>query len=341
MQARSDQTVRAAPSVPRKLLFATVVVLVFFLAVDIVLRFVGVDLPPSPTVVARSIDVDVEFPFMRPDSELFWAPIPGFRGNFLGKTVTINSLGFRGEEVSIPKQASKRRLLCFGDSITFGYGVGDTETYAHVLGRATSPNGIEVVNCGVTGYSSYQTLRLLRRLAPMLDADVSLICVGWNDAARRPVDDLAYARRVRVAMVFEQLSTDWYLYRLVKNIYLRSFDNEWDGQPLKPRATPSQYRQNLESMAAVCRSHGSLPVFIDLPRRKQDGEAAFQSEYSDTLNDVGRVLVVPVINPDDLGLDTHLSDNSHYFIDSLHFSPAGHVHMAARIARELTRMGVF
>ena len=340
MQARRDQTVRATPSYPRKLFFAAVVVLIFFLIVDIVLRFVGVERPPSPAVIARSIDVDVEFPFMRPDSELFWAPIPRFRGDFLGKTVTINSLGLRGEEVSVPKQATKRRLLCFGDSITFGYGVGDTETYAYVLGRASSPNGVEVVNCGVTGYSSYQTLRFLRRLAPMLDADVSLFCVGWNDAARRPVDDLAYARRVRVAMVFDQLSTNWYLYRLVKNIYLRSFDNEWDGQPLQPRATQSQYRKNLESMVAVCRSHGILPVFIDLPRRKQEGEAAFQSDYSETLNAVGRALAVPVINPGDLGLDTQLSNNSHYFIDTLHFSPAGHVHMAEVIARELTGLGV-
>ena len=74
-------------------------VLVFFGAVDILLRFIGVDQPATPRIVVRAIDVDISFPFMRPDQELFWSPIPGFRGEFLEKTVTINSVGLRGAEI--------------------------------------------------------------------------------------------------------------------------------------------------------------------------------------------------------------------------------------------------
>ena len=138
----------------RGLLFAAVMVLMFFGSIEILLRFVGVDRPPSPRLVARAIDIDISFPFMRPDRELFWSPIPGFRGEFLGETVTINSMGLRGAEVTVPKPKARRRILCFGDSITFGYGVSDYETYAFHLGQALNSARIEVVNAGVTGYSS-------------------------------------------------------------------------------------------------------------------------------------------------------------------------------------------
>lgn len=323
------------------MLFAAVIMLVVFGAVDILLRFVGVDRPASPRLVVRAIDVDISFPFMRPDRELFWSPIPGFRGEFLDETVTINSMGLRGAEVTVPKSATKKRMLCFGDSITFGYGVSDDETYAFHLGRALTPQGVEVVNCGVTGYSSYQALHLLRRLATPLEGDVALFLIGWNDSAERPVDDFVYARRVRISMTMETLSNHWYLYRLAKWLYLRSFEHEWqEVQFLQPRATTSQYRKNMATIVATCRSSNMKPVFIDLPRRKREGEAPFQSEYDDVLKDVAARLSVPIIDAGDLGLETTLPSNDRYFIDTLHFSPEGHTYMAGRLARRLAELGV-
>ena len=42
----------------RGLLFAAVMVLMFFGSIEILLRFVGVDRPPSPRLVVRAIDID-------------------------------------------------------------------------------------------------------------------------------------------------------------------------------------------------------------------------------------------------------------------------------------------
>ena len=325
----------------RGLLFAAVMVLMFFGSIEILLRFVGVDRPPSPRLVARAIDIDISFPFMRPDRELFWSPIPGFRGEFLGETVTINSMGLRGAEVTVPKPKARRRILCFGDSITFGYGVSDYETYAFHLGQALNSARIEVVNSGVTGYSSYQVLHLLRRIGRTLEGDVALFLIGWNDANQRPVDDMAYARRVQLAMAVEPLSDYWYLYRLIKSFHLRSFEHEWEeAQSLVPRATTSEYRKNMEAIVTACRSWGIVPVFIELPRRKQEGEAAFQFAYADILKDVAARMNVPIIDPGELGLETALPSNDRYFIDTLHFSPEGHTYLAERLARQLAEFGV-
>ena len=325
----------------RGLLFAAVMVLMFFGSIEILLRFVGVDRPPSPRLVVRAIDIDISFPFMRPDRELFWSPIPGFRGEFLGETVTINSMGLRGAEVTVPKPKARRRILCFGDSITFGYGVSDYETYAFHLGQALKSAHIEVVNAGVTGYSSYQVLHLLRRIGWTLEGDVALFLIGWNDAVQRPVDDKAYARRIKLAMAVEPLSDYWYLYRLIKSFRLRSFENEWEeAESLRPRATTSEYRENMETIVTACRSWDIVPVFIEMPRRKQEDEALFQFAYADILTDVAVRMNVPIMDSGDLGLKTTMPSNDRYFIDTLHFSPEGHAYLAERLLLQLVEFGV-
>ena len=46
-------------------------------------------------------------------------------------TVSTNSQGFRGPE--IPKKKQKRRILCLGDSVTFGWGVEEEASYPALL----------------------------------------------------------------------------------------------------------------------------------------------------------------------------------------------------------------
>src|SRR5207249_2137529 len=130
---------------------------------------IGVHRPARPRLILRSIDTDIDLPFMRADPDLFWSPRPGFRGEFRGHPVTINRLGLRGAELREPRPA--RRILCLGDSITFGYGVGDDETYAAALGRHLAAGGAEVVNGGVTGYTSHQVRKRLALVGPVLRPD--------------------------------------------------------------------------------------------------------------------------------------------------------------------------
>jgi len=53
------------------------------------------------------------------------------------------------------------------------------------------------------------------------------------------------------------------------------------------------------------------------------------------LPEVGRRLSVPVIDPGHLGLKNPLDTNAHYFIGTLHLSPAGNAYLAERLVREL------
>lgn len=82
----------------RTLAFALIVVFGFFGVLELGARLSGLDAAPAPRILLRRMDVDITFPFMQADRELFWAPVPGFRGRFLERPVAINSLGVRGPE---------------------------------------------------------------------------------------------------------------------------------------------------------------------------------------------------------------------------------------------------
>lgn len=83
-----------------------------------------------------------------------WTPRPGFVGRFHGRRTSINTLGYRGREHAGAPRPGTRRLLLLGDSITFGYGMADDETFAHAL----ASRGLEVVNLAVEGYGTAQQL---------------------------------------------------------------------------------------------------------------------------------------------------------------------------------------
>jgi lysophospholipase L1-like esterase len=64
--------------------------------------------------------------------------------------VTVNSLGLRGEEISLQKPDGVTRILVLGDSFTFGVYVDDQDTYPAVLQDLLRDAGqhVEVINAG-------------------------------------------------------------------------------------------------------------------------------------------------------------------------------------------------
>ena len=101
---------------------------------------------------------------------------------------TVNSAGFRGPEFTLTKPAHVLRIACLGDSITFGEGVRDDDTYserlATRLGRALSARDAicESCNFGVGGYNTGQELLVLRNYALLTNPDIVVVGYNLNDA---------------------------------------------------------------------------------------------------------------------------------------------------------------
>lgn len=89
----------------------------------------------------------------------------------------INSLGLRDSEIQIEK-GEKFRILCFGDSYTFGWGVNVENSWPKVLERILLDNGfesIEVINCGKGGEYTVAYKKHMAKVVPLLKPDLVLV----------------------------------------------------------------------------------------------------------------------------------------------------------------------
>ncbi len=109
------------------------------------------------------------------DPELVMVPAPGFE-NTVGAVgyrvpVRFDDQGLRGGGVG-PKAPDQKRLLAVGDSFTMAVQVREDDTFAARLAGIT---GWSVVNAGVDGYTTQQSMVRYRRLDGPLDVDGVLL----------------------------------------------------------------------------------------------------------------------------------------------------------------------
>ena len=205
--------------------------------------------------------------------------------------VALNSEGFREAELRGARAPGAIRILCLGDSWTFGANVGPDETYPRrleALLRDTHPGtSFEVLNLGVLGYSSFQGLELLRVRGLELDPDVLLIGFGMNDGKfggfrdrDLPGEEGPAPLPKRIARLLERIE----LLKLLRYAVERSRweppspgealreaagPGDGEGQPVdydanEPwiRVSPRDYRENVAEMLRLARQRGAAAVLL-------------------------------------------------------------------------------
>jgi len=115
---------------------------------------------------------------LRPDRPWLYGLVPSsvHRLRATGDiTYAINADGFRDRPRSPRPAEGTFRIVVLGDSVAFGYGVAQDDTFPSQLERAlsaTSPVPVEVLNLGVNGYNPYTEAALFadvgRHYAPAL-----------------------------------------------------------------------------------------------------------------------------------------------------------------------------
>jgi lysophospholipase L1-like esterase len=111
--------------------------------------------------------------------------IPDISVIFRSQPVSINSNGFRGNPIPLEKGKGSIRILGLGDSVMFGWGVKDHETYlAHLafLLNTTSPQySWDVVNTAVPGYNTIMEVETLKEKGLQYTPDLVIIEYVRND----------------------------------------------------------------------------------------------------------------------------------------------------------------
>ena len=96
--------------------------------------------------------------------------------------IAINAHGQRGEDYPLEKPVGEVRIVALGDSLTFGPGVGNEQTYLAVAQQAfrDDPPGkgtLRLVNTAANGYSTWHYQQWVRTQLDTYDPDVLLLCL--------------------------------------------------------------------------------------------------------------------------------------------------------------------
>jgi hypothetical protein len=150
----------------------------------------------------------------------------------------INSQGFRDtREFAYEKPPGRVRVLALGDSYTLGFEVGQGQTYGAVLERWLRKQGIdaEVINAGVSGFSTAEELVFLRQEGLRFRPDVVILGFFGNDVSDNVRSDLYRLKHGELDLANQQylpsigirnLLNSFWVYRwLSENSYIHNWLN--------------------------------------------------------------------------------------------------------------------
>jgi hypothetical protein len=227
-------------------------------------------------VAKRLYEADRNLIFrMRANADLVYPRTALYRNRPTTYTVHTNEHGFRSPSFSETKRAGIFRIVCLGDSSTFGMNVEDAEAYPQVLARLLedrAPARFEVVNLGVPGYSSRQGLELLRREVVLYQPDMVTFAFGTNDRFwRRAISDDMLIRLNQsvvggVLLVLRNGAQHLYSYRLLERAAAwsahRLFGNP-AADPGAPRVSIEEMRDNIVAAHALLQTRGSSMLVLN------------------------------------------------------------------------------
>lgn len=191
------------------------------------------------------------------------------QARLMGADVAINALGMRDPDRQATVSADTK-ILMLGDSITFGWGVPQSETVAARLEQTLSTQmvrPIQVLNSGVGNYNTAMEVAWFEQYGLDLDPDVVVLNVFVNDAEPTPRhaavkwwDGILYSRVILFGALDTVVRTvlggpDW------KTYYRDLYTTEADGWAIM--------QQSMARLADLCEERGIRLVIVDYPELRE------------------------------------------------------------------------
>lgn len=356
--------------IPRggRILFLSVPYLLIVLLIDgieVATRLFLPRIPPLEVLVdSPSLQQDLggnkDSPLFIADPLLFWRVRPNLKEIYWDFTViSTNAQGLREDHDIGRKPQGSFRIVCLGDSVTFGFRVPMVfPEHPHDFDRTLFPypelaekklrsanpgKRIEVIPLAAPAYSSYQGLNWLKRDIGSLEPDVVTVCFGWNDVCLRPVADresmpVDFAHvAARGLLVHSQALAHFAKWRHRKP----AKENPHGGPPV-PRVSKDDYVANLLEISKLARAHGAKVVWIGQVyqnAQSNPAEAKLVKEYRDSLREAAAANGILYLQIDEL-TETNSPMNISLFGELIHPNAAGHQVMARELLKFLDEHGM-
>lgn len=298
------------------------------------------------------------------DPLLLWRLKPNLDHAVWDFTVlSTNSEHLRAEQSSQilePKQPGTIRIVCLGDSVTFGYRVPvvwpdkPTEYDPEWLPfpmllekqlRAANPNRtIEVITMAVPGYTSHQGLAWLRRDIDSLKPDLLTVSFGWNDASLSDVPDREAIKTNRYAIGLRWLidysqafahATRWLRARETRKQQTAAKTQPQIRSRPVARVSLQEYLDNTLAIGDLAHQHGAAVIVIAAPYRDHSSEAPeadLMLQYRLALTPIMRQRSLPFLEIRELTEDAYPA-NEGWFGERIHPNHMGHRLMASELLK--------
>jgi lysophospholipase L1-like esterase len=363
-----ESRTRALPTTPlplaRRTLYLSVPFILLFVLLglaEVTLRLTCVPLDPIELLVTApqqraAFLEDQPVRAFQGDPLLLWALRPNLDHVIWNLTmVSTNAQGLRYPYTVGPKTAGTFRILCLGDSVTFGFRVprvlprAPTEYNPSWQGypalveerlRTENPGRqIEVVPLAVPGYTSHQGLAWLRRDIDRYTPDLVTACFGWNDINHRTRTDRQTIATDGPSVALRRMMSSS---QLVIRLSLAA-------RKLAPGRTPatlaattmrvprSEYVENMLAMAQLTKSRGAVPVLVGPVYRDRVAHPPEGDEihaHRDALREAAAAAGIAYLEIPELTEDAY-PENDRLFEEHIHPNHRGHRLMAERLLQFL------
>ena len=222
-----------------------------------------------------------------------------------------NALGFRGEEIEVAKPAGVFRIACLGGSTTYDVEIEDWRRsfpaqLETVLREERGHPEVRVVNAGVGGYNSWETLVNLELRVLQLAPDLVILYDNANDAHARFVPPESYRRDGTGHRHAWKDEYPWWDHSLL----VRYFGVQWGFSPRNtleertkcpvPEALdrlaaldanpPAYFEDNLDDMIVLAGSHGARVMLASFAYCDARGGYAAEPYYARAFQEHDEVL---------------------------------------------------
>jgi lysophospholipase L1-like esterase len=286
------------------------------------------------------------------DPLLLWRLKPNLNHAIWDFTVvSTNAQGFRAEYPIVEKPAGTFRIVCLGDSVTFGYRVPPVwpdkpndynpewlpfpMLLEKELRKANPNRRIEVFPMAVPGYTSHQGLAWLRRDIDYLKPDVVIASFGWNDASASDVPD-----RVAIDTRWSPVAIRWLIDHSQAFAHATRWLRSRNGpapvvRTPVPRVSEAEYVNNFKAIVDLARDRRAAVIAIGAPYRDSTTnppEAQLMTRYRTALKSAMQQSQTPYLEVLEL-TEAAGSVNEGFFGELIHPNHMGHRLLASELLK--------
>jgi lysophospholipase L1-like esterase len=293
----------------------------------------------------------------QPDPLLYWKlkPNQNCYTKIGHQPVHINSHGTRGREFSEKKTPGTLRILCLGDSRTFGWGLSQEQTYSGALEslfqeQTSQHKKIEIINAGVNAWSYPQMLVYFRTTGVQYDPDIIILAEAnlWTQFSEKNSPEFVhqFMNRVRLKNILRRFA----IYHFVVEVKLKDFyeRNRTRFIPVDPAQDPlfKQQQQNdpeilfreaIEQLCDLAQQRGIKPVLVYLPSW-DEAQASNSTTVLKVKREISQKHKLPLV---DLTPEALSKGKALYLeADPVHYSSMGNSMIAHKLYETLAPVAV-